>query len=76
MIDHTQAEAIDALSDAMVDVHDMDTGFTDYARAAVKWLVEHGAVFAREPDAPCSCCGKPSTTVTCHMGGCPLGADL
>lgn len=24
----------------------------------------------------CSHCGKPSTTVHCQIGGCPLGADL
>lgn len=31
---------------------------------------------APKPDAPCPSCGKPWDTKTCHMGGCPLGADL
>lgn len=25
---------------------------------------------------PCHICGKPADTVSCSMGGCPLGADL
>ena len=25
---------------------------------------------------PCPACGKPADTVTCQMGGCPLGGDL
>ena len=30
-----------------------------------------------DPHAPCSHCGKPwNYNGSCHIGGCPLGADL
>lgn len=76
MITLTEDEAIDAVSDAMSDVHDMDVSFRQYAQAAVRCMRANGVVFAREPNAPCAHCGKPSTTSHCMMGGCPLGADL
>jgi hypothetical protein len=72
----TEDDAIEGVSDAMSNIHDMDTSLTDFARAAIRYLKEHGAVFAREPDAACWACGKPHTTASCHMGGCPLGAEL
>lgn len=27
-------------------------------------------------ETACSHCGKPSTTIVCGVGGCPLGGDL
>lgn len=36
------------------------------------------ATLAREADAPCPSCGRPASVEyggTCHMGGCPMGAD-
>lgn len=76
MLTLTRGEAEDAISDAMSDVHDMDTTMRDFAKAALKCLEADGLVFAREPDAPCAHCGAPATTSQCRFGGCPIGADL
>ncbi len=76
MITLTKEDAIDGVRDAMSDVCDMDVGFTDYAKAALRYLEKHGLTYARDEDAPCPACGKPADTKSCAMGGCPLGADL
>lgn len=76
MITLTRGELVDELSDVLSDTCDMDVTWGQYAEAVVERLAKLGAVFARESDAPCPSCGKPANTDRCHMGGCPLGADL
>lgn len=76
MITLTREEMVDEISDALSNACDMDVTWGQYAEAVVKCLEGHGAAFARPPHAPCPSCGKPANTVSCPMGGCPLGADL
>ena len=55
--------------------------FLNHAEALAMGLM-HGTMGPGPPpappaaDAPCASCGKPADTRLCHMGGCPLGADL
>lgn len=79
MLTLTKAELADDLAEVMRDTCDMDVHFSDYAKAIVARLSKLGVVFAREADAPCPECGRPASVGyggSCHMGGCPLGADL
>lgn len=79
----------DALLDAADIMADMADGHCSIGsvpkdlakkrRRVARWLKELGSMSqtADDPDAPCSCCGKPANYPgPCHRGGCPLGADL
>ncbi len=80
VVEWDRSDIVNAVSDAMQDVHDMDTNFGDYAEAAVDWFAQHWReirlTMQADPHAPCSSCGKPWNTKSCSMGGCPLGADI
>lgn len=75
----TKDELTDELTEVMQDTCDMDVGFSDYAKAIVARLEKLGVGIAREADTPCPTCGRDASVEyggLCHMGGCPMGADL
>lgn len=47
----TREEAIDAVSEAMFDIREVDPAFWDFARAAIMRLEELGVVFPVGPEA-------------------------
>lgn len=71
MITVTREEAGTAIK--QIGAGDIDDVMTELI---LRHLESHGAHFARPRWSPCPHCGKPHDTLSCAIGGCPLGADL
>lgn len=61
-----------AVAERLVEKGLLDWNTHEYTGELEYWPTDLGRVALEN----CSYCDKPSTTITCGVGGCPLGADL